>query len=637
MIRKNKCFKEIFIIVFIICFFICFIGINCNARVPIEKSLKSNGFIVKYNDDKIEFVKNKKKLPKNKQNIDYIEPNWTYKMSIIPSDTHFDKQWYLNKIKAVETWDQVRESPEIVIAVIDSGVWIDHPDLSGNIWKNNDEIPNNNIDDDKNGFIDDINGWDFVNKINDPNPKFNQGFSREGILHGTVIAGVMAGYGNNGIGISGVTWQAKIMPLKVLDDNGEGDTLNVVRAIDYAIANKANIINFSFIGFGYSKTLEEAIERAYRAGIVIVAAAGNDPGNGDGYNLDTTPMYPACYDGNNGENMIIGVAATDAIDQKASFSSYGFKCIDITAPGVSIYSTSIYSPQNNRDNILFNNYYEGYWSGTSMATPIVSGAVALLKIVNPRLSNKKLIDIIISGADNISRLNPKHLGQLGSGRLNILNSVNEAKLTMFSGSIKIISALQSNYKSIIKITNIDGIEENRFFVFNKNFNGGVNLVSGDLNSDGIDEIITGAGNGGGPHVRIFDVNGKVKSQFFAYDKNFRGGVNVFVANIFSNVNSMKKEIICAPEFGGGPHIRIFNKDGNILSQFFAYNKNFRGGVNISAVDINYDGFDEIITGAGFGGSPHVRIFKKDGKLLKSFYAFDEKLNGGINVGFIKIK
>ena len=110
-----------------------------------------------------------------------------------------------------------------------------------------------------------------------------------------------------------------------------------------------------------------------------------------------------------------------------------------------------------------------------------------------------------------------------------------------------------------------------------------------------------------------------------------------VANIFFNVNSMKKEIICAPEFGGGPHIRIFDKDGNVLSQFFAYNKNFRGGVNISAVDIDYDGFDEIITGAGFGGAPHVRIFEKDGKLLKSFYAFDEKLNRGINVGFIKIK
>ena len=246
----------------------------------------------------------------------------------------------------------------------------------------------------------------------------------------------------------------------------------------------------------------------------------------------------------------------------------------------------------------------------------------------------------------------------------------------------------SNYASQMKITDYDGKMEKEFFSYGENFRGGVNIAAGDINGDGVDEIITGAGAGGGPHVRIFDSSGKVLGQFFAYDKNFRGGVNVAAgdvngdgkdeiivgagvgggphvrifnsagaiegqffaydrnfrggvrvatADIDGGVAQKKDEIITAPGLGGGPHIRIFDNHANLFGQFFAYDKSFHGGVSIAAGDIDNDGLAEIITGAGPGGTPHVRVFETDGKLIGSFYAYEDKFSGGVSVGAVGIK
>lgn len=256
------------------------------------------------------------------EKVEYAEPNYIYKAAIIPSDTYYGNQWYLQKIKAPEAWDKIRETPKTVIAILDSGIQVDHPDLRSNIWQNTKEIAGNNIDDERNGFIDDINGWDFINNEADPAPKFKPGYSEAGILHGTIIAGIAAASGNNAAGVSGVTWQAQIMPLKVLNDKGEGNTSKVVEAIEYAINNGTDIINLSFVGFGFSKSLDNVIKKANDEGIIVVAAAGNEQDEGEGYFLDNTPMYPVCHDGPNGENWVIGVAALDTMDQKANFSSF---------------------------------------------------------------------------------------------------------------------------------------------------------------------------------------------------------------------------------------------------------------------------------------------------------------------------
>ena len=569
-------------------------------------------------------------LNKSKQ-VDYAEPNFLYQAALIPSDTYYANQWYLQKIKAPQAWDINRESKSIVIAIIDSGVQINHPDLADNIWINEKEIPSNGIDDDHNGFIDDINGWDFVNNEASPEPKFKEGYTEDGIWHGTIVAGIAAAAGNNAAGIAGVTWRSQIMPLKVLDDQGAGDTRNVMRAIEYAIVNGADIINFSFVGQGNSRSLEAAIRRAYEANIIIIAAAGNELDGNEGYFLDETPMYPACHDGGTGENMVIGVAATDALDQKAIFSSFGFKCVDLAAPGVSFFSTVVKAPIYNKDKITFNNYYDGYWSGTSLAAAVVSGAAALTAAVSPSLSRNQVVQLIIGEADNINRLNPDYIGQLGQGRLNLYKSVKQAKSLISTNKSYIIVAPQSDNAGTVKKINNKGKVFSEWLAYDKNFRGGVNVAAGDVDGDGRAEIITGAGFSGGPQVRVFKADGRVLGQFFAYDKNFRGGVNVAAGDVIGGARNSGEEIITAPGLTGGPHIRIFDDQGHVISQFFAYDKKFKGGVNITAGDLDQDGLAEIITGAGPGGTPHLRSFNKDGKLIDSLFVFSASFSGGIKL------
>ena len=551
----------------------------------------------------------------------------TFYSAIIPSDSYYNNAWYLNKIKAADAWDIVRETPSVTIAIIDSGVQISHPDLRENIWVNRNEIAGDNIDNDNNGYVDDINGWDFVDHIPDPTPKFDNDFSEDGIVHGTVVAGIVAAAGNNAAGVTGVTWRAKIMPLRVLNGLGEGDTNKVVNAVDYAIRNGADIINFSFVGFDFSSQLNMAIKRAYDAGIIVVAAAGNEGADGLGHSLDDKKMYPVCNDGSS-ENWVVGVAATDPLDQKSNFSSFGYDCIDISAPGVSMFSTSVYSPDDADNGAKFDKYYDGYWSGTSMAAPVVSGVIALIKQVNPNLDRDEVVKILLDTSDNINKLNPDYFGKLGAGRVNAYRAVSKARDTFIDYETKIVVSPVSKKISSIKVVGEKGELNNEFLAYTENFKGGANIATGDIDGDGYEEIVVGAGNGGGPHVVIFDSNGNLKYQFFAYNPGFRGGVNVAVADID---NDGVDDIITGAGIGGGPHVRIFNKDGKVLGQFFAYNENFRGGVNVSAGDVDGDGEVEIVAGTGIGGGPQVRIFKPTGKVVGQFFAYNEYFRGGVKV------
>ncbi len=566
--------------------------------------------------------------------VEFAEPNYLYKTAIIPDDKEFAKQWYLQKIKAPEAWYFINKAPQKVIAIIDTGIQISHPDLVANIWTNNEEIPNNGKDDDHNGLIDDYYGWDFTSENPDPSPKFNSDYTVNGVMHGTLVAGVAAAAGNNEIGISGVSWQTKIMALKALNDRGQGSTANVIRAIDYAIDKGADIINLSFVGFGYSRSLEMAIERAYHAGIIIVAAAGNEEDTSEDYFLDKRPMYPVCFDGKYGENMVIGVAATDSLDQKAAFSAYGSKCIDISAPGVSIFSTAVYAPKQKKDNYIFNKYYDGYWSGTSLSVPMVSAACALIGEANIDLSRESIVRLLKYNADSIVKLNPEYRGLLGTGRLNLKQSVYAAIINKNNAPGKLIYAASKGKEPKLFLADLDGKEDGLFFAYDPRFRGGVNVAAGDIDGDGKEEIITGAGFSGGPQVRVFDQKGKVITQFFAYDPRFRGGVNVAAGDIDQGIRDKKEEIITTPGKGELPLVKIFKYQKGLVNKFFAYNQNFRGGVKIYGADINNDGNIEIITGAGAGGGPHIRVFTSNGRLLGSFYGFEQDFTGGVNVAAI---
>ena len=306
-------------------------------------------------------------------------------MSTVPNDPLYGNQWYLPAVKAPEAWDITTGDTTQIIAIIDTGVDWDHPDLDDNIWRNWDEVAGNGTDDDGNGKVDDIRGWDFVNNDNNPNDDNS---------HGTHVAGIAAAEGNNGVGVCGVAWNAKIMPVKMLQSSGYGSSSNLALGINYAANNGATVINMSLGSYGESITVKTALENAYSTA-VLVAAAGND-----GYKLDPPfppwppyfPSYPACY------SFVIGVEATNQSGTRASFSNldpsgpsvagnnYGHN-YEIKAPGVSMHSTF---PNGNYSNL----------NGTSMASPVVAGAVALMKEYNPTQSTEQIFARLIQGANN---------------------------------------------------------------------------------------------------------------------------------------------------------------------------------------------------------------------------------------------
>lgn len=342
----------------------------------------------------------------------------TRALSVVPSDPHFTTQYYIHQIHADEAWGYSTGSKDVVVAVIDAGVDIDHPDLKDRIWINGDEIPGNNKDDDKNGHIDDRNGWNFVEDTPDPRPQFKD-FTIEGASHGTIVAGIIAATGNNKEGIAGVSWQTQIMPIRALNSIGEGDTEDAIAAVRYAVENGAHIINLSFIGGTFNQDFGNAIRYAYDRGVLVVAAVGNDAAGSltklSGGNLDERPAYPACFGGDK-EQLVIGVGAVDKNNLKTEFSNFGKTCIDLNAPSVDIVGVQA------RNAVIgppFTASYSGFWRGTSFAAPQVAGVAALIKAANPRYTNKEITRVLLDTADSIDGYNaPELKGLLGKGLVN---------------------------------------------------------------------------------------------------------------------------------------------------------------------------------------------------------------------------
>ncbi len=331
--------------------------------------------------------------------VEYAEPNFILSIDAIPDDPQFTNLYGLDNnaqtggaidadIDAPEAWD-IETGTNTVVAVIDSGLDYNHVDIQGNVWSNSGEIANNGIDDDGNGYVDDVRGWDFANTDNDPMDDNN---------HGTHVAGTIAATGNNGVGVTGVNWSARVMPLKFITAAGTGGTADAIAAIDYAVANGARIINASWGGTFFSQALFDAISAANTAGVLFVAAAGNN-----GVDTDVTPNYPASYDIPN----IISVAATDSTDGLAAFSNFGATSVDLGAPGVVILST------------IPANAYASF-SGTSMASPHVAGVATLALSREPTLSVAELSAALLDNTDPVGSL----LGRtVTGGRLNAFNTL----------------------------------------------------------------------------------------------------------------------------------------------------------------------------------------------------------------------
>jgi thermitase len=352
--------------------------------------------------------------------VQFAEPNYLYHISgfesSAPTDPHFSKLWGLRNtgsnepdrnggtsstpgimgadLSAERAWAITRGSRKIVVAVIDTGIDYNHPDLKSNIWVNEKEIAGNNIDDDGNGYIDDLYGW---------NAQLDNGNPMDGNAHGTHCAGTIGAEHNNGLGIAGVMGEVRLMAVKFLSDEGSGSLVDAVEAIDYATKMNVDVMSNSWGGGGYSQALFDSISAAKDKGIVFVAAAGNDTNNND-----SRPSYPASYQIDN----VISVASHTAQDVLSSFSNFGRRSVHVAAPGSNILSTT---PGNQFK----------VFSGTSMATPHVSGLVGLLIADNGRLPVVDLRNRLMETSVPVSAYRKS---TQGGGRVNAYNFLTDTRI-----------------------------------------------------------------------------------------------------------------------------------------------------------------------------------------------------------------
>lgn len=364
--------------------------------------------------------------------------NYLYKIS---SDQNSHLQKYLDSIKYTDVFEQY-SGKGVTVAVIDSGIDLSNRDLQNNLWVNVREIQNNKIDDDNNGFVDDFYGYNFVENNANMRPTSN---------HGTMVAGIIAAEKNT-IGIVGIAYQAKVMPLIVCSDRG-CQTKDIINAIRYAADNGASIINLSISGnnssLGFNPEYDDAIQYAYKKGVIIVVAAGNGDPEGAGtrgQNLNFLKTSPICN--NNNSDMILGVAATDLNGVPTTWSNYGANCVNISAPGEGIYTTSVPVYSENKSFI--------YGDGTSFAAPMVAATAALLKEKNPSWKNWEIIGQILSHS--------KPLDNIDYGQFLNVKDILERKNP--------ISTLTQVFPS-----KIDG--ESTLILYGKNFHRSMKLVIGN--------------------------------------------------------------------------------------------------------------------------------------------------------------
>jgi len=694
-----------------------------------------------------------------------------------PFGTMADKAWDAGHVG----------SKSVFIGLIDQGYETSHPELIDAVGVNPGEIPSDGIDNDHNGYVDDVQGWDFF---------YNDNTLFHGLedIHGTHVAGTIGARGGNAQGVAGINWNVSFLSAKFLGPQG-GYTADAVKAVDYLtdlkIRHHLNLVatNNSWGGGGYSPALHAAIIRAANAGILFITDAGNDNEDNDAHGhfpadysslVGTATQPPAAY-----EN-VIAVAATNARGERSGYSNYGRLSVDLGAPGDNILSTTPYGSYS-------------YGTGTSMATAHVTGAAALYASVYPAATAPQIRQALLGSvtpeptlAYTVSRgrLNAWSMlnspppgtapmasvadcavleGQSGtatlqfqvrldrpaegwgasflwsvtdgtatladndyqpsSGTLVFANgessktisvtvnsdtqfeSLEKLTLTLSSpqnavlfraratgsilnddehpntalpmagpftltgpgssggGVVKVfnpdgtlrrsITPYGPGYRGSIRVTqgdvNGDGVSDlitapgqgapphvmvfdgvtlgqiTSYYAFATGYLGGVNLAAGDLDCDGRDEVIAAAGPGAPPNVVLFQgATGLTLYSFYAYAPQYLGGVMVASGDVTGDGYA---DVVTASGPGVPPHVVVFQGySARVVSSFYAYSPKFMGGLTLAAADLNSDGRAEVITGAGPGGGPHVVVIDGNtGATLRSFYAFDPSFSGGMAV------
>lgn len=620
---------------------------------------------------------------------------------VIPNDPRFSFLTPIyDQIGALKAWEKTTGSSNVVVAVLDSGVDMQHPDLRTNIWNNPDERLNG-LDDDTNGFVDDLFGWDFIDNDNDPSPikDLERRYKDSDINHGTIVAGLIGAVGNNGFDASGVAWQVRLMPVRVMNAEGQGSIETVVKGLRYAVANGAQIVNLSFGGPDTSLELQQALSDASRAGVIVVVSAGNHK-VGESGDLDFLPSYPACVDANSSEDSVITVGSVDSLGNLSSFSNFG-SCVDLVAPGEGVASTVMYDPTLER----FKNSFGGYFSGTSLATPLVSGAAVLLKALHPEWTSATIKEVLYVSATPLPQ-NPQKLGKgllniekatraflehvpleiidvskpfqngsliavgkrVGYGEVRLFNVdtgvVKDLALLPQRGTVKTVNYAFGNdsarfpfiaaaYANVVEVYDTNG---QRFFQVNPGLLGELFVAAGDI--DGVEgtEIVVSSSKS--TDVKVYAETGELRASIVKPFGTSKGVlVNVAMGKlIITSMNQKLAPLACTftgcaaaeilpavkgPYWISGGDVLALSKynasAGNVVANGHVAQlyRGFKGGIQTAALmHQNVPLF--AVAPTGRGGS-HVKVLSAAGEVVKDFFAFEKNYNGGVSVGTLMLK
>lgn len=517
----------------------------------------------------------------------------------VPNDAEYIYQGYLKQLGAESAWGITTGSREVIVAVIDTGVDVWHQDLTDNIFVNYDEIPNDGLDNDNNGYIDDQYGWDAISGRGSGLANFTADeIHKLGPNHGTIVAGIIGAVGNNALGTTGVAWQTRILPIRALTKNGDGSTKIIAQAIEYAIKMKADIINLSFVGNQTDSDLQSSLQHAVAAGILVVTAAGNDS-----VNLDNEPHFPICSSLQNGPGALLGVSAVDENFTRAPFASYGDKCVGLSAIGVSLRSTRVkyVAPSSGEIYLTI-----GGLDGTSVAAPLVAGAAALVKSELPQARGQKIAEILLNTGKNIDDFNttlaPGSMGKLlqldaalvEAKRLEDIIKQTQNLFVYKKTNAPLALTSYNSVGNLTALTSLTDIKE-------------VALTVADLSRD--DPTQAQVYSNGRLDV---SQSGGFGFSFYPFGVNYKKPFKIILLKSGGNT-----VVGVMPQSGGHDDLQIWSVDGRKLGQFRIFGDKIKSGYSLAKIDWNNDGMDEIIISRSDRKSD-LRLYDQRGKLLKKW-------------------
>ncbi len=501
----------------------------------------------------------------------------------LPDDPQV-RQWGYKQTQVYEAWDISTGSDDVIVAIIDNGFDHLHPDLKDNTWTNTDEIPDNNIDDDNNGYIDDIHGWSFVAKDrnrdgridanerkgwHDPRPDVTSApeniVKGNAIHHASVVAGIIGAVGNNNRDGSGINWKVKMMNIQLLDSTGIGTIEHIADAIYYAVDNGADVINISIVSTDSTDEFGAAIDYAYEHGVVVVAAAGNNT-----LSLEDYPRYPICSDAGESVQKVLGVSAIGIGKTSASFSNYGASCVDITAPGVDIEGTLRYAPSAG----LTESYSDG-WNGTSFAAPFVSGAAALIKSVQPTWGAKEIYKALLSTVHKTPTQDEATYAALfGKGLLQIENTVKYAQDALPKTPVEVpvtsppVSLAPLVFTHLVAANTQNGVLSKFTLATKSQKKTVLSSVNGAMaiavTKIGDDIYWATASKISEDTVQIIIFDARMRVVDF-WDQPYTGDIDIAIGNF--DPNTTAPEIAISPRTASKTVVQIKDTQGNVLSEY----------------------------------------------------------------------